>query len=202
MVRVFTKKDKFLFNNVNFFSKIFFKSFLLSLLCFFFICILLIIIYYGDLYLNVKSGNYKSPIFNSYVIVSPSMVPTINVNDAIIIKRQNNNNYSVGDIVSFFSTEYNSKGMIVTHRIVNKNISDNSNLFYITKGDNNSIPDKNSLYSDNIYGKVFFIVPKLGVIKYFLSKPINFVLCILIPTLIIIIFDFMRVHFLFKKNNV
>ena len=67
-----------------------------------------------------KDDNNYKPSISFYTIVSPSMNPTIKVNDAIIVKRDNNDKYIVGDIISFYSTEYDSNGMVITHRIINK----------------------------------------------------------------------------------
>ena len=39
--------------------------------------------YFLDLFINVKTGNYDYPLFSGYVIVSKSMVPTININDVL-----------------------------------------------------------------------------------------------------------------------
>ena len=177
------------------------KSFILSFVGFIVFIVVIMAIYYGDLYFNVKSGNYKSPLFNSYVIVSQSMVPTIKVNDAIIVKRDNYDRYIVGDIISFYSTEYDENGMVITHRIINKDKKDSTTSLYTTKGDNNSIADKNSVKTDNVYGKVLFVLPKIGFIKNFLSKPLNIILCILIPSTIIIVVDLGHISILFRKHT-
>lgn len=181
-------------------SKFVTRAFFISVFCMVLFVFTIILIYYGDLYLNVKSGHYKSPIFNGYVIVSPSMVPTININDAIVIKRHSNDDYTIGDIISFHSTEYDPDGMVVTHRIINKNNKGHYSSTYTTKGDNNTVADRNIVATDNIYGKVMFIIPKLGFVKNFVSKPLNVILLIIIPSLMIIIFDFARIGLIFKKN--
>ena len=147
---------------------------IISLLCLFGVFLL---VYFGDLFINVKSGNKNSPLFNGYVIVSPSMVPTININDAIVVKREKDDQYSIGDIISFFSTVYSANG------------------------DNNTIPDKQGVYTDDIYVKVLFVIPKLGYVQSFLVKPINLICFIILPVLIVIVYDFMRVGILFKKNK-
>ena len=177
------------------------KSFILSFVGFIVFIVVIMAIYYGDLYFNVKSGNYKSPLFNSYVIVSQSMVPTIKVNDAIIVKRDNYDRYIVGDIISFYSTEYDENGMVITHRIINKDKKDSTTSLYTTKGDNNSIADKNSVKTDNVYGKVLFVLTNIGFIKNFLSKPLNIILCILIPSTIIIVVDLGHISILFRKHT-
>lgn len=75
-------------------------------------------------------------------VMSDSMNPIFKKNDIIIIQEQNE--YKVGDIVAFVTSD----GNIVTHRIIEKN----ENEFY-TKGDNNNTKDKTIIYKNNIIGK-------------------------------------------------
>lgn len=192
--------------NNNFFSKIKYltyfvtRAFLLSIFCSLLLIIVLVGIYFGDFFLNVKSGNYKNPLFNGFIIVSQSMVPTINIDDAILIKREDNDSYKVGDIISFSSSDDNYKGLTVTHRIVSKNKNDFNNSSYITKGDNNPIQDRNSVMTSDIYGKVMFIIPKFGQLQKFLSKPSNFIICILVPVLIVLVYDGFRIALAIKNR--
>ena len=72
---------------------------LLVLIFFFFL------FYFVDLLYNISSGEDKPPLFDAYIIVSPSMVPTINVEDAIIIQRINPAHIKQGDIISFLARE-------------------------------------------------------------------------------------------------
>ena len=74
--------------------------------------------YFVDTTSNIKNGIHKPPIFGAYVIISPSMHPTIKVEDVIVIKRKKNNEYKVGDIITFESTDPRYFGVVVTHRIV------------------------------------------------------------------------------------
>ena len=177
------------------------RAFLIAVFCLLIIIGILFTIYFGDLFLNVRSGNYNSPIFNGYVIVSQSMVPTIKINDAIVIKRENDDAYNLGDIISFFSREYDTNGMVITHRVVGKNKVSERTSNYITKGDNNPIPDRLSVDTNNVYGKVMFIIPQLGKVQQFLSKPINFIIAILIPALLVIGYDLIRIFGQFQKSK-
>lgn len=177
------------------------RAFLIAVLCLMIILFVFLAVYFGDLFLNVKSGNYNSPLFNGYVIVSPSMVPTIEINDAIIVKRENDKGYHIGDIISFFSTEYDNNGMVVTHRIVDKSTVDFNQSNYTTKGDNNPIPDRRGVNTSNVYGKVYFIIPKLGYIQSFLAKPINFVICLLVPVIIVVVYDVIRIICAFQRSK-
>ncbi len=177
------------------------KSFVIMIIVFFVIFGLCVTGYFLDLFINVKSGNYEHPLFGGYVIVSQSMVPTINVNDAVVVKRENNDKYAVGDVITFKSDENNYEGYPITHRIISKEEFADSESSYTTKGDNNSIADPSRVYTSNIYGKVMFVIPKLGYLKSFLAKPSNFFLCVLIPTLIVFIYDFSRIFSAMNKRE-
>lgn len=169
------------------------RAFLLSIFCFVGLIALLVVVYFGDLIINLSSGKSNRPLFNSYVIVSQSMVPTININDAIIVKRVDHDNYKIGDIISFSSSDINYKGLTITHRIIDKQSSSDTNSIYTTKGDNNLVADYAGVKTDQIYGRVLFIIPKIGYIHSFFSKPSNFFICLLIPILMIIGYDAFKI---------
>ena len=177
------------------------KSFGIMIVVFFVIFTLCVAGYFLDLFINVKTGNYNHPLFSGYVIVSQSMVPTINVNDAIVVKRVNNDKYAIGDVITFQSEENNYEGYPITHRIIQKEEMSEKESSYTTKGDNNSIADPDRVYTEDIYGRVMFVIPKLGYFKSFLAKPSNFFLCVLIPALIVFIYDFSRIFNAMNKRE-
>ena len=89
----------------------------------------LFLAYYIDVTKNVNSGHWQPPLYEAYVIVSPSMVPTIKVQDAILIKRTDD--LKVGDICTYFSRNPKYPGKMITHRIVGTNIDSTGNKVYI-----------------------------------------------------------------------
>ena len=194
-------KNNVFLSNTGYLSGIVVKAFLIAILCVVGITGVLFTCYYVDLFVNVKNGKEVNPLFGAYVIVSPSMVPTIKVNDAIVVKRLDNDKYNVGDIITFNSSDYKYSGLTVTHRIVEKETYGSNNSIYTTKGDNNPVVDSASVQTNAIYGKVLFRIPKLGYFQSFLSKPSNFFICILIPTLIVLIFDGYRICLSFMKRS-
>lgn len=196
-----TNVENTFFSKIKYLSYFVTKAFLLAIFSLLLLIFILACIYYGDMYFNVKKGNYQSPIFDGYVIVSRSMTPTINKNDAIVIKREDNNKYNVGDIISFFSTEYDSNGMIVTHRVVDK-ITKGGVSSYITKGDNNPVADGDSVIMTNVYGKVMFVIPKLGYVHDFLVQPKNLAICLLIPVVLVVICDLLRIRMAIMRKKV
>ena len=117
--------------------------------------------------------------FRTYKIGSGSMEPELKVNDLIVVKEFKN--YEAGDIVTF---DYN--GYKVTHRIVS--ITDNE---VITKGDANNTNDK-PIKKEDIVGKVIYNFTAINYINYLLSKPLTWLLIIVIGLLIIAATTYMK----------
>lgn len=107
------------------------------------------------------------------VVVSGSMEPEIGVNDLILVHREKD--YAVGDVIS-----YESGGVIVTHRIVEKNEAS-----YITQGDANNTPDFAPVNEEQIVGKVRLTIPEIGFFIEFLQTPLGMT-CIVFAGLLLI----------------
>lgn len=156
-----------------------------------FVAIVLVAIIYG-IYTKRNGNNGYVPIVSAYVIVSPSMVPTINVRDAVIAYRPNVESLKKGDIITFTSTDARYSGLTVTHRILGISKSEDGQIAYQTKGDNNTTPDAALVLGSNIYGKVFFIVPWLGYLQVFLTTTYGWILLVVLPCIVIIISDMIK----------
>ena len=132
-------------------------------------------------------------MFGAYVIVSPSMVPTINVNDGIVVQRVDKEvNLKVGDVITFESNDISYDGLTVTHRIVGKQLVQTGEYVYRTKGDNNVKEDSSLVKFPDIYGKVVMKIPMIGYIYNFLTTPVGFIISIIIPITIIIFSNVLR----------
>lgn len=162
---------------------------------------LFFIFYFIDLLYNLRSGEDKPPLFDAYVIVSPSMVPTINVQDAIIVARTSPEDLKQGDIISYLATDSYYAGKIITHRIIGIKKGADGSLLYRTKGDNNNVADGVLVNEDNVYGKVLFRIPMLGYIRQFLSTYFGWILCIALPLLYLIMVEVIKVRTLMKQKK-
>lgn len=187
------------FDDIKYLSHFVARAFLISIICLMVIIALLFCIYFIDLIFNEESSS--KPLFNGYIIVSQSMVPTINVNDGIVVHRVDNDKYKVGDIVSYVSNDNRFKGSVVTHRIVTKENDTINSSIYTTKGDNNHSVDANSVYTSMINGKVLFRIPKIGYLYNFLSNPINFIFCMIGSVIILILGNITRTLNILKNDN-
>ncbi len=98
----------------------------------------------------------------SYVIISGSMQPELNIGDIVFVKKEMD--LHEGDIISFRQGQ-----SVITHRI-NKVIDEDGKIVYQTKGDNNNIEDSGTITAETIEGKVIWKLPKLGNVSLFLQN--------------------------------
>ena len=166
------------------------RAFLIASLILILGVFLMLIIYFGDLYSNVNNGKYKYPLYNIFVIVSPSMVPTINVNDGVFVKR--NNSFKVGDIITYESIDH-TINLPITHRIVSMEEAVDGSVVYRTKGDNNGFVDKVVVSNDSIMGKVIVKLPKFGIFQSFFKNTLNLLFVIILIVSVVIYFCSMRI---------
>ena len=119
------------------------------------ILISLIVLFIINLILSIEE---KKHIFGIYMfhIVSESMQPTFYKDDLAIVKRCNLEELQKGDIITF-----KQEDRIISHRISEITYKKGEKQF-ITKGDHNEVEDLEPVNLQNIYGKVVFIIPKIG----------------------------------------
>lgn len=155
---------------------------------------LVIIINFIDQKNNLKKGIPKPALVSAYTIVSPSMVPNINVLDVIITTRVSDPaKIKVGDVITFNSTDYRSSGVTVTHRVKKVEKTSDGKYLFTTKGDANNTEDATRQPFSSIYGKVLLRLPKLGYIQYILSTVLGWLLLIIVPTVLIIGADIIKI---------
>lgn len=103
-----------------------------------------------------KVSNNKITVFGYHIftVASESMVPVYQVGDIIISKTINPSEINVGDDVTYLGEESNLKGLIITHRVIEKNEIDGK-YYFITKGVANDTQDP-KITESNILGKVVY----------------------------------------------
>lgn len=131
--------------------------------------------------------------YKSYIITSNSMEPSICLGDVIVVKKCNEEDLHTGDVITFEQDQN-----VITHRIlkIEKDIQ-NSEIKYITKGDNNNIEDSNQVEYSQILGKEVLTIPYLGKIISLLDSKI----IILVVILILLILCFLNIQKQEKLEN-
>jgi signal peptidase I len=100
----------------------------------------------------------------SYVMLNGiSMEPNYHTGDLVIVRKEET--YQVGDVISYHDPKM---GQYIIHRIINIEQGQ-----YIIKGDNNSWVDDYQPTNDEIAGKQWIYVPKLGKTMQWVRVPLN-----------------------------
>lgn len=115
----------------------------------------------------------KTPNFlgiKTYIIVSGSMEPNLQIGDIAVVKEVPKEELKVGDIISFRQGQ-----SVITHRI-NEILEDT----YITKGDNNNTTDDEPITYEQIEGKVEKMIPIVGKFALMLHQKIAIIIFIVL----------------------
>jgi signal peptidase I len=151
-----------------------------------------------------------------YVVSSESMVPTLMVGDIVVLRNGPGgggfsfSDLQVGDIIVFHTED--GGGRTIVHRIVEIYYQDDDNnnkkgtgggeeRLVKTKGDNNPISYKVLDYpieEADYYGKVIFVIPKIGLIfKALSTPPVSYI--VVLAAVAIIAIPMMLLHY--YNNN-
>ena len=99
----------------------------------------------------------------------------------------------VGDIITFrvdLSVPPDGQLEVNTHRIIERIESEDGDITYKTKGDNNAIQDNYTIGSADVLGKYTGKrIPLLGNFIAFLMTPTGFFICIVIPLILFFLFE-------------
>jgi len=116
-----------------------------------------------DKFMGKKNNEIRNPLFGAYIIISPSMVPNINVYDAVITMRVSEKYIELYDIITFLSKEIETNGTPITHRVVGIVETEDGEKAYRTKGDANASEDRALIRQREVLGKVLFFDGGKGV---------------------------------------
>mgnify|MGYP000826223955 FL=1 len=169
------------------------------------IIVLIIAVFFGayviDQMIGMKNHEDRSPLFGVYVIISPSMVPNINVYDAVVTMRVPTEKIEMYDVITFLSKDIDTHGTPITHRVVGIVETEDGKVGYRTKGDNNNAEDNALIMEDEVIGKVLFRIPMIGYVRTFITSRIGWLLIVVLPCVGIIIYDIGKLIGLVKNSK-
>ena len=124
-----------------------------------------------------------------------------NAGDIVIIKTAKDPAaLQAGDIIAFMSTNSVSYGQTVTHMIREvKTASDGTLLGYVTYGTNTGVDDEALVEPAFVLGTYSAKLPGVGNFFAFVKSTPGYLLCILVPFLLLILYNGVNVIRLFRK---
>ena len=123
-----------------------------------------------------------------YVVSSGSMIPTLNVNDVLVVKGGTSSfgNLKVGDIIVFNKPAGDDR--VIVHRVAGIYTTTQGESIIRTKGDANpgSIPGVDFPIRVHDYiGKVAYVIPGIGLITKVISPPVNYIIIAVILAILL-----------------
>jgi signal peptidase len=154
---------------------------------------------------------------NFFAVTSGSMEPTIPTGSLVWVGKYKLENLKKGDVITFrVNDEQLKQSAVVTHRIDEVKKSEKQEevtgkdgkkesksvvtYAFKTKGDANAVQDSFDLEPSQIIGLYKSHIPKIGYLSLFAQTPQGFILMIVVPAAILIIWEVVSLILHFKKK--
>ena len=124
-----------------------------------------------------------------------------NAGDIVLIKDvKDKTSLKEGDIIAFLSMNEVSRGETVTHMIREVKKSDDGKVIgYVTYGTNTGTNDETLVEPDYVLGQYSGKLPGVGNFFAFVKSTPGYIVCILVPFLLLILYNGVNVIRLFRK---
>ncbi len=137
--------------------------------------------------------------YRCYIVLSDSMSATdFDAGDLVLVKEVDPTTLEAGDIIAYQSQDSENYGATVTHKIRAKTTDRNGNPGFITYGTTTGVDDETVVTYPFILGKYQVALPKVGTFFQFLKTPQGYIVCILIPFLLLILYQGLNCVKIFK----
>ncbi len=134
-----------------------------------------------------------------YIVLSDSMSATdFDAGDLVLVKEVDPTTLKEGDIIAYQSQNSENYGATVTHKIRAKTTDANGNPGFITYGTTTGVDDETVVTYPFVLGKYQMALPGVGTFFQFLKTPQGYILCILIPFLLLILYQGLNCVKIFK----
>ncbi len=105
-----------------------------------------------------------------FIIISDSMVPTLQVGDIVVLEKVQPQEIHKGDIIAY-KPRITTIADVQVHRVLKAEFAKGGGLLYTTKGDANQNEDSFSLTYDDVLGRVLFKIPLVANVFSILQNP-------------------------------
>ncbi len=138
--------------------------------------------------------------YKTFIVLSDSMKATdFAAGDIIFTKQVEADTLKEGDIITFISENLVNAGEIVTHKIRKVTKDDAGNPAFVTYGTTTGVDDETPVTEAYLLGKYQFSIPKLGHFFQFLKSTPGYIICVLIPFLLLILYQAIKCFATFRQ---
>ena len=138
--------------------------------------------------------------YKAFIVLSDSMKATdFDAGDLVLVKEVDCSTLKEGDIISYTSQNTSNYGETVTHKIRKLTTDANGEPGFVTYGTTTDTDDETIVTYPYVLGKYQSHIPKIGTFFQFLKTTPGYIVCILIPFLLLILLEGIRCIRLFRK---
>ena len=138
--------------------------------------------------------------YRAYVVLSDSMKASgINAGDVVLIQSVDPSTLQAGDIIAYISQNSESYGQTITHMIREKTTNQYGEVGFITYGTTTNTNDATVVTYPFVLGKLQLTVPMVGTFFQFLKTTQGYIVCILIPFLLLILYQGINTVKIFRQ---
>lgn len=138
--------------------------------------------------------------YKAFIVLSDSMSKTdFGAGDLVLVKEVDCSTLKEGDIIAYTSQNTSNYGETVTHKIRSLTTDANGAPGFVTYGTTTDTDDETIVTYPYVIGKYQSHIPKVGTFFQFLKTTPGYIVCILVPFLILILLEGVRCIRLFRK---
>ena len=168
------------------------------------LCVILIPILVINITLIVKSYTNKDEVpkiggYAPLIVLTPSMEPNIKSGDLIIVKQIDGNDVKEKDVIAFVDPDGNGTS-ILTHR-VKEVYEEDGTLYFRTQGDANNAEDRLPVSEDKLVGIYVTRIGGAGNVAMFMQTTAGLVVCVVVPLVLLVVWDIVRRKRYDKRNK-
>ena len=138
--------------------------------------------------------------FKFFIVTSDSMAATdFDAGDIAIVRNVNPTELKAGDIITFLSQDPDSFGEVITHKIRSLTTDAVGRPGFVTYGTTTNTDDATVVTHEYVVGKYVGRIPNVGSFFQFLKTTPGYIICILIPFLLLILSQGLNCIRLFRQ---
>ena len=138
--------------------------------------------------------------YKAFIVLSDSMSKTdFSAGDLVLVKEADPSTLKEGDIIAYSSQNAENYGKTVTHKIRKLTTDANGEPGFITYGTTTDTDDELVVTYPYVLGKYQTHIPKVGKFFQFLKTTPGYIICILIPFLLLILIQGLNCIKLFRR---
>ena len=138
--------------------------------------------------------------YKAFIVLSDSMSATdFDAGDLVLVKEVDPTTLKEGDIIAFTSQNQENYGKTVTHKIRRLTRDANGDPGFVTYGTTTDTDDDAVVTFPFILGKYQFSLPGVGNFFHFLRSTQGYIVCILIPFVLLILYQGLNCVKIFRQ---